>query len=71
MLGFMGGFGYLGGVEEGLDRRRGCEARVKIEGGCVGIGNNERGLYGMECGGGWEIIGGRGVKVFDLNGSGM
>ena len=65
MLGFLPGFVYLGGLDKRLEVPRLDTPRVRIGKGAVGIGGNQTGIYPMESPGGWRLIGGTPVDLYD------
>lgn len=65
MLGFLPGFVYLGGLDKRLEVPRLDTPRVKIGKGAVGIGGNQTGIYPMDSPGGWRLIGGTPVDLYD------
>lgn len=67
MLGFLPGFPYLGGLSKQLYMPRLENPRVKIPAGAVGIGGSQTGIYPVESPGGWRILGGTPLELYDLN----
>lgn len=65
MLGFLPGFVYLGGLDKRLEVPRLDTPRVRIGKGAVGIGGNQTGIYPMDSPGGWRLIGGTPVDLYD------
>ncbi len=69
MLGFVAGFPYLFGTNEGMDKRlhtkRLSTPRTSIEAGSVGIAESMSGIYPISSPGGWNIIGKTPVNIFD------
>ena len=65
MLGFLPGFVYLGGLDKRLEVPRLDTPRVKIGKGAVGIGGDQTGIYPMDSPGGWRLIGGTPVDLYD------
>lgn len=65
MLGFLTGFVYLGGLDKRLEVPRLDTPRVRIGKGAVGIGGNQTGIYPMDSPGGWRLIGGTPVDLYD------
>jgi inhibitor of KinA len=57
MVGFMPGFGYLGGLPERLATPRRSVPRTHVPTGTVGIGGKQTGVYPLESPGGWNLIG--------------
>src|SRR5690606_12317203 len=68
-IGFLPGFLYLGGLDEGLHISRKSSPRNRIEKGAVGIGENQTGIYPKSSPGGWQIIGNSPIEIFDKNSS--
>ena len=64
-IGFLPGFLYLGGLDEGLALPRKPTPRLKIEPGAVAIGGKQTGVYPSQSPGGWHIIGSSPVCFFD------
>lgn len=56
-LGFVPGFGYLGGLDKRLHTPRRDAPRKRIPPGSVGIGGEQTGVYPVETPGGWNLIG--------------
>jgi KipI family sensor histidine kinase inhibitor len=65
-MGFMPGFGYLGGVPEVLRAARLSRPRVRVPAGSVAIGGLYTGVYPFESPGGWNIIGHTSARLFDV-----
>ena len=65
MLGFTGGFPYLGGLSERLSVPRFHTPRLKVPAGSVGIAGTQTGVYPLESPGGWRIIGRTSLCLFD------
>ena len=65
MLGFTGGFPYLGGLSERLSIPRLHTPRLKVPAGSVGIAGTQTGVYPLESPGGWRIIGRTSLCLFD------
>lgn len=65
MLGFTGGFPYLGGLSERLSIPRLHTPRLKVPAGSVGIAGTQTGVYPVESPGGWRIIGRTSLRLFD------
>jgi len=57
MLGFVPGFGYLGGLDPRLGIPRRASPRKRVPAGSVGIGGQQTGVYPLDTPGGWNIIG--------------
>ncbi len=65
MLGFLPGFVYLGGLDSRIHMPRLDSPRLKIAPGAVGIGGSQTGIYPMESPGGWRLIGGTPIDLYD------
>lgn len=65
MLGFLPGFVYLGGLDKRIEVPRLKTPRVKINRGAVGIGGSQTGIYPMDSPGGWRLMGGTPVDLYD------
>ena len=65
MLGFLPGFCYLGGLDEGLATPRLTVPRVSIPAGSVGIAGAQTGIYPLPSPGGWQLIGQTPLKLYD------
>lgn len=57
LIGFVPGFGYLGGLDRRLQVPRRESPRKRIPAGSVGIGGEQTGVYPVQTPGGWHIIG--------------
>ena len=66
-IGFLPGFLYLGGLDEGLHIDRKAQPRLKVPKGAVGIGGSQTGIYPQESPGGWQLIGQTPVSLFDVS----
>jgi inhibitor of KinA len=66
MVGFVPGFGYLGGLPPQLATPRRSEPRTHVPTGSVGIGGSQTGVYPMVTPGGWNLIGGTPARMFDV-----
>jgi len=64
LLGFVPGFGYLGGLDRRLQVPRRETPRKRIPAGSVGIGGEQTGVYPVETPGGWNIIGRTPLRLF-------
>lgn len=64
-LGFLPGFPYLEGLNKGLYTPRRDNPRPLVEGGSVGIGGSQTGIYTIDSPGGWNIIGKTPLELFD------
>ena len=67
MIGFTGGFAYLGGLPTRLATPRRETPRLRVPTGSVGIGGVQTGAHPMETPGGWRIIGRTHVPLFDVS----
>ncbi|MBF8297908.1 MAG: putative carboxylase, partial [candidate division NC10 bacterium] len=67
MLGFTGGFPYLGGLSERLSVPRLHTPRLKVPAGSIGIAGTQTGVYPLESPGGWRIIGCTSLCLFDAS----
>lgn len=65
MLGFAPGFPYLLGLDPRIAMPRLATPRQRVEGGSVGIGAAQAGIYPRSGPGGWRIIGRTDVVLFD------
>ena len=65
MLGFAPGFPYLLGLDPRLAMPRLATPRQRVEGGSVGIGGAQAGIYPRPGPGGWRIIGRTDAVLFD------
>lgn len=65
MLGFLPGFAYLGGLDEGLVTPRLENPRTEVPAGAVGIGGEQTGIYPLSSPGGWRLIGRTPVRPFN------
>lgn len=66
MLGFVPGFGYLGGLDPRIEVPRRDTPRKRIPAGSVAIGGSQTGVYPVETPGGWNLIGRTPRKLFRL-----
>ena len=64
-LGFLPGFGYLGGLPEALRVPRHAEPKLKVPAGSVGLADLQTGVYPLDSPGGWRIIGRTPVALLD------
>jgi antagonist of KipI len=65
MLGFIGGFAYLGTLPAMLEMPRRSTPRVRVPAGSVGIAGRQTGIYPMALPGGWNLIGRTSLRLFD------
>ncbi|MDR6772399.1 5-oxoprolinase subunit PxpB [Azospirillum sp. BE72] len=65
MLGFMPGFGYMGDLPPELERPRRTEPRVRVPAGSVAVAGRLTTVYPWESPGGWHLIGGCPVPLYD------
>ena len=65
VVGFVPGYGFLGGLPQELYLPRRAEPRVRVPAGSVGIALNLTGVYPQESPGGWHLIGACPVRFFD------
>ncbi|MBK8019610.1 MAG: 5-oxoprolinase subunit PxpB [Betaproteobacteria bacterium] len=66
-LGFVPGFGYLGGLDSRLRCPRRQAPRKRVPAGSVGIGGEQTGVYPLETPGGWNLIGRTPRKLVQLS----
>lgn len=64
-LGFVPGFGYLGGLPDEIATPRVDSPRKVVTPGSVGIGGNQSGVYPFPTPGGWRLIGRTPLTMFD------
>lgn len=67
MLGFVGGFAYLGDVDPSIAAPRRATPRERVPAGSVGIAGVQTGVYPLITPGGWQIIGRTEVLMFDVS----
>ena len=67
MLGFTGGFPYLGPLPTALEVPRLTTPRQRVWSGAVGIAGRQTGIYPIAAPGGWRIIGRTNLPIFDPN----
>lgn len=65
LLGFLPGFAFMGGLAPELATPRRPAPRLEVPAGAVGIGGEQTGIYPMASPGGWQLIGGTSLKLFD------
>jgi inhibitor of KinA len=66
-IGFVPGFGYLGGLPKKLHAARRATPRPSVAAGSVGIGGAQTGIYPVVTPGGWNVIGRTPLYMFDPN----
>lgn len=64
-IGFVPGFGYLGGLPKKLHTPRRATPRPMVAAGSVGIGGAQSGIYPVATPGGWNVIGRTPLRMFD------
>lgn len=64
--GFLPGFGYLGGVDGGLDVPRRDSPRERIPAGSVALAAGWSAVYPSSSPGGWQLIGRTAQRMFDV-----
>jgi len=67
MLGFAGGFPYLGFTHEKLFTNRKKIPMQHVPAGSVGLAGNQTGIYPFESPGAWKIIGHTSYCIFDVH----
>lgn len=70
MVGFVPGFGYLGGLDRRLVTPRRDQPRKRVPAGSVGIGGEQTGVYPVETPGGWNLIGRTPRRLVDFERAG-
>ena len=65
MVGFIAGFGYLGGLPPLLATPRRAKPRMRVPASSVGIGGSQTGVYPVDSPGGWNLIGRTPLRMFD------
>lgn len=65
MVGFIAGFGYLGGLPPQLATPRRSRPRMRVPASSVGIGGSQTGVYPVDSPGGWNLIGRTPLRMFD------
>lgn len=65
MVGFVAGFGYLGGLPAELATPRRSAPRTRVPASSLGIGGSQTGVYPIDAPGGWNIIGRTPLRMFD------
>jgi inhibitor of KinA len=66
-IGFVPGFGYLGGLHRKLQTERRPTPRPSVPPGSVGIGGAQTGIYPLVTPGGWNLIGRTPLTMFDVS----
>jgi len=66
MYGFLPGFLYMRGLEDGLSVPRKSTPAKHIEAGSIAVGGNFLGLYSLATPAGWNVIGKTPIQVLDL-----
>lgn len=66
-VGFMPGFGYLGGLRQQLRLPRRDSVRSIVPAGSVAIGGRYTGVYPFASPGGWQLVGRTSKAMFDLS----
>ncbi|MGI4779532.1 MAG: 5-oxoprolinase subunit PxpB [Janthinobacterium lividum] len=65
LLGFLPGFGFLGGLPPELATPRRAEPRAAVPARSIGIGGSQTGVYPLVSPGGWQLIGRTPLAMFD------
>ena len=65
MVGFIAGFGYLGGLPARLATPRRARPRMRVPASTVAIGGSQTGVYPVDSPGGWNLIGRTPLRMFD------
>lgn len=65
MLGFVGGFAYMGPVDPRIAAPRRRTPRERVPAGSVGIAGEQTGVYPLTTPGGWQVIGRTDARMFD------
>ncbi len=63
--GFVPGFAYLGGLDEGLHVPRLDEPRTRVPAGAVGVAGEFTGVYPRASPGGWRLLGHTAAPLWD------
>ena len=66
-LGFQPGFAYMGDLDERLRLPRRAQPRTSLPAGSVVIAEHMTGIHPAPSPGGWHVIGGTPLALFDLN----
>lgn len=69
MLGFLPGFAFMGDIAEDLRKPRRREPRLRVPAGSVAVADRLTAIYPWESPGGWHLIGGCPVPLFDVESS--
>jgi KipI family sensor histidine kinase inhibitor len=64
-VGFAPGFTYCGTLTDQLAVPRLSSPRLHVPAGSIGIAGQQTGIYAVESPGGWNLIGGTALKLFD------
>jgi KipI family sensor histidine kinase inhibitor len=64
-VGFAPGFTYCGTLRDQLAVPRLSSPRLHVPAGSIGIAGQQTGIYAVESPGGWNLIGGTALKLFD------
>jgi 5-oxoprolinase (ATP-hydrolysing) subunit B len=64
-VGFLPGFAYLDGLDARLHLPRRTQPRTRVPAGAVAIAGLQTGVYPFESPGGWHVIGGTELRMFD------
>jgi inhibitor of KinA len=67
MIGFSGGFPYLGFTHEKLFTKRKTIPMQRVKAGSVALAGNQTGIYPFEGPGAWKIIGHTSYPIFDVH----
>ena len=70
-LGFVPGFGYLGGLPDALRTPRLSSPRTRVPAGSVGIAGSQAGVYPFSTPGGWRLLGTTPLRMFQKDREGM
>lgn len=65
MLGFVGGFSFMGRVDKSIAAPRHRVPRERVPAGSVGIAGEQTGVYPVSTPGGWQLIGRTSLTMFD------
>ncbi len=67
LVGFLPGFPFLSNLPERLNLPRRSNPRLRVPAGSVAIANEQTAIYPWESPGGWHLIGGCPVTLFNVN----